>query len=149
LGNVSLTIKVTKAPLEEDLRGVSIYSNGVWCETTLAGAEGREMSQYILGETDIPALDTYSGPIAAFDMSRSMRLNPNNPLVQAAYAFIGHHVEEVRRELVAVDRKRRATEEARRLQAEADKIAQVINEDFEEFRRRLTRVRARADGRGD
>ena len=42
LGEVELILKVSKSPLEEDLRGVSIYSNGVWHETTMAGNEGRE-----------------------------------------------------------------------------------------------------------
>lgn len=45
LGDVELVIKVSKTPLDEDVRGVSVYSNGVWHETTLAGSEGREMSQ--------------------------------------------------------------------------------------------------------
>ena len=30
LGDVELVIKVSKAPLEQDLRGISIFSNGVW-----------------------------------------------------------------------------------------------------------------------
>jgi len=149
LGDVVLSLKVAKAPLDEELRGVSIYANGVWHETTLAGSEGREMSQYIFGDLDVPALDGYQGPIGPFDMTRSMRLNPNNPIVQAAYSFIGTHIEEVRRELVEAERKRRASEEARRLQAEADKIAAVINSDFDDFRRRLARAKAQSAGGGD
>jgi len=149
LGDVELSLKVAKAPLDEDLRGVSLFANGVWHETTLAGSEGREMSQYIFGELDVAALDSYAGPISPFDMSRSMRLNPNNEIVQAAYSFIGRHVEEVRRDLVEAERERRAGEAARRLQAEADKIADVINSDFDDFRRRLARAKARASGGGD
>ena len=76
LGDAMLILKVAKAPLEEDLRGVSIFSNGVWHETTLAGSEGRELSQYIFGEVEVPALDGDDSPIPPFDMSRSMRLNP-------------------------------------------------------------------------
>src|SRR5437867_2980552 len=109
LGDVVLSLKVAKAPLDEDLRGVSIYANGVWHETTLTGSEGREMSQYIFGDLDVPALDSYKGPIGPFDMTRSMRLNPNNPIVQAAYSFIGTHIEEIRRELVEAERRRRAS----------------------------------------
>src|SRR5438128_807170 len=52
LGDVDLVIKVSKAPLEQDLRGISIFSNGVWHETTLAGSENKEMAQYIFGETE-------------------------------------------------------------------------------------------------
>jgi hypothetical protein len=149
LGNVTLTIKVAKAPLDEDRRGISIFSKGVWCETTLAGAEGREMSHYIFGDIDIPSLDEYKGPIRPIDMSRSMKLNPNNPLVQRAYSFIGEKVDIIRRDLVRRDRERRATEELRRLQTEANSIANVINEDFEEFRRKLQRVKAQNTGGRD
>jgi hypothetical protein len=149
LGDVELSLKVARAPLDEDIRGVSIFANGVWHETTLAGSDGREMSQYIFGDLDVPALDSYVGPIGPFDMSRSMRLNPNNEIVQAIYAFTGRHVEEVRHELVEADRQRRAGETARRLQVEADKIADVINSDFDDFRQRLARAKARASGGGD
>ena len=149
LGNVKLLIKVAKSPLDEDLRGVSVFTKGVWCETTLAGSEGREMSHYLFGEIDIPALDDYRGPNRPIDMSRSMKLNPNNAVVQHAYAFIGAHLERVRRELVKRDRERRSTEELRRLESQAETIAKVINEDFEEYRKRLARVKARRTGGTD
>src|SRR5713226_5798506 len=38
LGDIELIIKVSKKFLEEELRGVSIYSKGIWHETTLAGS---------------------------------------------------------------------------------------------------------------
>jgi hypothetical protein len=60
---------------------------------TLGGSEGREMAHYIFGEIDVPKLDEDRAPVAAFDVSRSMRLNPDNELVQAIHAFIGSNVE--------------------------------------------------------
>lgn len=63
LGDVELVIKVSKSFLEDDLRGISVFSNGVWHETTLGGSEGREMSQYIFGEIDVPALDDDKSPV--------------------------------------------------------------------------------------
>ena len=78
LGDVELVIKVSKAPLEQDLRGISIFSNGVWHETTFAGSENKEMAHYIFGEIEVPKLDDDKSPIAPFDVSRSMRLNPEN-----------------------------------------------------------------------
>jgi histidine kinase/DNA gyrase B/HSP90-like ATPase len=101
LGDVELVIKVSKVPLDADLRGISIFSNGVWHETTLAGSEGREMTQYVFGEVDVPRLDEGAAPIRPFALSRSMRLNASNRLVQATYAFIGQSIETVRRELQA------------------------------------------------
>lgn len=149
LGDALLVIKVSKTPLEEDLRGVSIFSNGVWHETSLAGSEGREMSQFIFGEIDVATLDEDKSPIAPFDVSRSMKLNENNDLVQAIYAFVGLKVEEVRRKLVEEEKNRRSSEDAKKLADQADEIAKLINQDFDAFRLRVAKVRAKAAGNSD
>jgi hypothetical protein len=146
LGDIEMTIKVAKAPLPEDLRGVSIYSKGVLYETTLVGSEGREMCQYIFGQVDIPRLDEDTSPIPAFDLSRSGQLNSNNELVRAIYAFVGEKIDEVRRELVRTERNRKKSEEAKKLAKQAEEIAQVINEDFDAFRKRVARTKAKASG---
>ena len=148
-GDVELVIKVSKTPLDEDLRGVSVYSNGVWHETTLAGSEGREMSQYIFGEIDVPKLDEDKSPIAPFDVSRSMLLNAENEVVRAIHVFVGTRVEEVRRSLLDAERKRKAEEETKKLAHQATEIARVINEDFEAFRQRVAKVRAKTRGAAD
>lgn len=147
LGDIQLIIKIAGAPLEEDLRGISIYANGVWHETTLAGNQGREMTQYILGEIDVPKLDEDQSPISPFDLSRSMQLNPSNELVQAVYAFIGSKIDQVRRELLRAEKQRKASEDAQKLAKQAEKIAQVINDDFLDFSQRLAKVKAKT-GRG-
>jgi hypothetical protein len=146
LGEVDLVIKVSKAPIEQDLRGISIFSNGVWHETTLAGSETKEMAQYIFGEIEVPRLDEDKSPIAPFDVSRSMRLNPENDLVRAVYGFIGQKVEEVRRALAEEDKKRKSDEEMKRLAQQAAEIARVINEDFDAFRQQVAKVRAKTIG---
>lgn len=145
LGNVELVIKVSKSFLEDEFRGISVFSNGVWHETTFGGSEGREMSQYIFGEIDVPALDEDKSPIAPFDVSRSMRLNPENRIVRALHAFVGCKVEEVRRALLEDDKKRKAKEEAKKLAEEASDIARIINEDFEAFRQRVAKIRAKTN----
>jgi hypothetical protein len=144
LGDVELVIKVSKAP--QDLRGISIFANGVWHETTLAGSENKEMAQYIFGEIEVPKLDDDKSPIAPFDVSRSMRLNPENEVVRALYAFIGQKVEEVRRALAEEDKKRKSEEEMKRLTKQAAEIARVINEDFDAFRQQVAKVRAKTSG---
>lgn len=149
LGDTELVIKVSKTPLDEDGRGVSVYSNGVWHETTLAGSEGREMSQYIFGEIDVPKLDEDKFPIAPFDVSRSMRLNVENEVVRAIHVFVGTKIEEVRRSLFDAERKRKTEDEAKNLAHQATEIARVINEDFEAFRQRVAKVRARTRGASD
>jgi len=149
LGDVELVIKVSKTPLDEELRGVSVYSNGIWHETTLAGSEGREMSQYIFGEIEVQKLDEDKSPIPPFDVSRSMRLNPQNELVRTIHIFAGTKVEEVRRSLLETERKRKAEEETKKLAHQADEIARVINEDFEAFRQKVAKVRAKTRGASD
>lgn len=149
LGDVDLTVKVSKVPLDAELRGISIYANGVWHETTLAGSEGRDMAQYLFGELDVPRLEEDTSPIAPFDLSRSMRLNPSNELVQFIYAFINRSVEQVRKELVDSEKNRKASEEARKLAEQGSEIARLLNEDFEAFRQRVAKVRAKARGAVD
>jgi histidine kinase/DNA gyrase B/HSP90-like ATPase len=149
LGQCTLVLNVAAAPLSENERGISIFSKGVWHETTLAGSEGREMSNFIFGEIDIPALDDDKSPVTPFDMSRSMQLNPSNEVVQAALAFIGSNVERLRKELVAQEKNHRATEDAKRLAKQADEIAKLINDDFADFRLRVAKVRAKARGAVD
>jgi len=143
IGDVELTIKIASSPLEEELRGISIYSNGIWHETTLAGIENREMSQYIFGEVDVPRLDKDKSPIPPFDLSRSMRLNPSNELVKAIYGFIGFWVDKNRRELVEAEKKRKESADSRKLAKQAREIANLINDDFNEFREKILKVRAK------
>ncbi len=148
LGNIELTVYAAKRALDDGEQGVAICSKGVWHQTTLAGSERREMAQYIFGEVDVPKLDD-DWPISPFGVSRDMQLNPSNELVRVLLAFIGRKVEEVRKKLVDDERRRKATEDAKKLAQQASEIARLINEDFSEFSSRLAKTRARALGSTD
>jgi hypothetical protein len=104
------------------------------------------MSQYIFGEIDVPGLDDDKSPVAPFDVSRSMQLNPENEIVRALHAFVGNKVEEVRRALLDADKKRKAEEDTKKLAEQASEIARIINEDFEAFRQRVAKIRAKTRG---
>lgn len=145
LGEVVLTLKVATAPLEEDLRGVSIFSNGVWHETTLA-ANDKDMTQFIFGEIDIPKLDQDESPITPFNLSRAMRLNVENDLVRGIYAFVNRSIEVVRKKLAQAEKDRKENELSRRLADQANEIAEIINEDFNDFRREIAKVKAQMAG---
>lgn len=149
LGKCTLELKVAGSSLTEDERGVAIFSKGVWHETTLAGSEGREMANYIFGSVDVPALDEDTSPVRPFDMSRSMQLNAENETVRATLAFIGLHVEQLRKELVSDEKSRRASEDAKRLAKQGDEIAKILNQDFSEFRQRVAKARAHSVGGKD
>lgn len=137
-----LTIKVSKSPLDKDLRGISIFSKGVWHETSLLGSEGKDMSDFIFGEIDVSALEDDKSVPPAFDASRSMHLNTENRVVEEIYKFVGPKIEEIRKQLTEEHRFERESEEAKRLDEEASKIEKIINSDFEAFRSKLRKAKA-------
>lgn len=147
LGDVTLRVNVARGPLEDEMRGVQIFSHGNWHETTLAGCESKEMAEYLYGEIDVPAIEEYTGPIKPFDNTRSGRLNPSNELVAALYRFIGPHIDRVRRGLVARERERARTEEAKRLEKQASRIAEILSTDFADYQKKVARAQRASRGR--
>jgi len=147
LGDASLRVRVSPVPLEDGQRGIDITSQGVLFETTLGSVEGKEMSQYLFGDLEVADLiNQGTGPTPAFNMTRDMRLNIENELVQAVHAFISSKLDDVRRDLVEQDKQRKRTEEAKRLQSQADGIAKLLNDDFVEYSDKISRVRATVSG---
>jgi hypothetical protein len=144
LGDTALVIKVAKSPLEDELRGIAILSSGVWHETTLAGCERKPFAEYLFGSFDVPALDAHQSSISAFDMSRSMKLNPRNEIVAGILRMVGVNLETIRKELEKQDRERRQTEEQKRLQQQASKIAELINSHFKDWSAKLKKTMAKA-----
>jgi hypothetical protein len=148
LGEATLIVKVSKSPLDADTRGISILSKGVWHETTLLASDGKDMAEYIFGEIDVPALEDDTSVPSAFDASRSMKLNPDNTIVAAIFAFVAPLIESVRKQLQEEHKQARATEESKRLKDEASKIEDIINSDFNAFRSKLQKSKAVAAGTG-
>lgn len=144
LGETILVIKTAKAPLDDELRGVSILSEGVWHESTLAGCDRKPFAEYLCGTIDVPALGRDSSGVPAFDMSRSMKLNPRNELVGEILRFVGLNLEGVRKELERQDRERRKTEEQKTLQRQGSKIAEIINSHFRDWSAKLKKTMAKA-----
>lgn len=107
------------------------------------------MSEYIFGEIDVPNLEDYGGPIRPFDNTRSGELNPNNPVVEALFAFVGPAVETVRRQLLDREGRRAQEEEARKLAKEAARIAEILTADFAEIAAKIRKARAIATGKQD
>jgi len=149
LGDVELVINVAKSPLDDELQGIAILSQDVWHETTLAGCDKKPFANYLFGKMDVPGIATDKSPISPFDMSRSMRLNPRNEIVARTYAFIGMNLETIRREIEKRDKERRKNEEVKKLQSQADAIAQLINQDFNDWRDQVRQAAAKAKGGRD
>lgn len=144
LGDTQLVIKIAKSPLEDEIRGIAILSNGVWHETTLAGCDRKPFSEYLFGAFDVPALGTVSSNVAPFDMSRSMKLNPQNEVVADIIRFVGVNLEIVRNELEREDRERRKGEEQKKLRRQGSKIAELINSHFKDWSAKLKSTMAKA-----
>ena len=108
----------------------------------------KEFGNYLFGDIDVPALETFETPIQPYDDSRSLKLNVEHPVVRTLIGFLGSKLEEVRQEQARASREAHKTEQMRRLAQEADKIAEFLNKDFEHLREKLEHIRAAAASRG-
>ena len=149
LGDVRLVIKVACAPLPQVEQGITVTSGlGNLVAIERAGIETKEFGNYLFGDIDVPALESHPSPIAPYDPTRSLQLNAQHPVVATLLGFIGSRLEEVRASLVRKSKEARKTEQARRLALEADKIAQILNDDFRKISDRLHEIRAASSRKG-
>ncbi len=130
IGLPELTIKVAPYTLDQEERGVDILSEGIWHETTLGHVEGKELSERLFGEVDVPLLENVDDDIEPFDNTRNNLLNRLNPRVVTLIAWISQELEKVRQSLIQEEREKRKTEQAKRLEKEAQRMADVLNDDF-------------------
>lgn len=148
LGNIDLVVKIAGEPLEKNEFGIKILSNSTLQEITLCGSEGKDMSDHIFGEINCPELDKDDQEIAATTIARDMSLNQNNRIVKSLYSFIGFHIEEVRKRLVKENEERKKSEEAQKLEKEAKKISDKLNQHFQKFKDKIKIRQSRyADGK--
>ena len=149
LGDVTLTVKVARAPLPQAEQGITVTSGlGNLVAIERAGIDAKEFGNYLFGDIDVPALEKHPSPIQPYDPSRSLQLNPQHPVVAVLLGFVGSKLEEVRASLVRKSKEARKTEQARRLAVEADKIAEILNEDFRKISERLHEIRAASSRKG-
>ena len=149
LGDVLLMVKVARAPLPQVEQGITVTAGaGNLVAIERAGIESKEFGNYLFGDIDVPALEKHSSPIQPYDPTRSLQLNPHHPVVAVLLGFVGSKLEEVRAALVRKSKEARRTEQARRLAQEADKIAEILNEDFRKISERLNEIRAASSRRG-
>jgi len=66
----------------------------------------------------------------------------SNRLVVSVLAWVSRSIEQVRRGLADEDRKRRESAQAKELEEQAAKIADLLNEDFKDWARELARLQA-------
>ncbi len=150
VGEVSLNVKVSPVPLDDDTQGIDILSHGIWHETTLAGIERKENANQIFGQIDVPILEDGAWPIPAFDNTRNNTLNRQNPVVVVLLGWLSKELEEIRSELVRQAREKRRSAIEAKLAKEADRISDILNRDFAqqemelEMTQRVKRSRSRS-----
>ena len=141
IGDVSLNVKVSPVPLDDDTRGIDILSHGIWHETTLEGIERKEIANQIFGQIDVPKLEDDESPIPAFDNTRNNTLNRQNPIVVTLLGWLSEELEEIRLDLVRQAREKRQSEIEAKLVKEAKKISDILNRDFEQQEMELEMTR--------
>ncbi|MFZ5853111.1 MAG: ATP-binding protein [Chloroflexota bacterium] len=143
LGDVTLAIHSSTRPLREWEQGVAVLAGpGNLVAIERGGLETKEFGNYLFGEVEVSALETFETPLEPFDPSRSLSLNPRHPVVAVLLGFIGSKLEQVRQELVGAERSAREEEEARRLARQANDLAELLNADFQSQMQRLRDIRA-------
>lgn len=143
IGDVVLRIRVSRGPLPDSEVGISVTAGlGALVAVETGGIERKEFGNYLFGEVDCPAIEQAKSAIEPYDPSRNLQLNTRHPVCAVLVPFIASKLEEVR--LIQVKRlqEARKSELARRLEQEANKIAEVINRDFESVLSRLDGIRA-------
>lgn len=148
VGDVNLVIKVSPMPLDRETNGIDVLSHGIWHETTLAGHEGKDQAEYIFGEVDVPILEDGKWKIPPFDNTRNNTLNIQNPVVAVLMGWLAECIDDVRRKLIEKEKARRQSEQARRLEKEAERIAQILNDDFHKLQIEIERARRVASRTG-
>jgi hypothetical protein len=143
LGDVELIIHASTRPLRDWEQGVAVLAGpGNLVAIERGGVDHKEFGNYLFGEVDVPALETFETPLEPFDPSRSLTLNPRHSVVAVLFGFLGSKLEQVRAELVAAERTARDQEEARRLARHANDLAEILNQDFMTQMQRLRDIRA-------
>ena len=82
LGDVELTIKVSKRALAEDRAGSRSTRRASGTKRPWQGARGAD-GAISLGAVDVPRLEEDASPVSPFDVSRSVQLNRSNDLVRS------------------------------------------------------------------
>jgi hypothetical protein len=143
IGDAALVIQVAQEPLSEGLYGVAVTTApGVLVAIETAGIESKEFGTYLFGDIEVPNLDAADQGLAAYDLSRSLHLNPANSVAATVIGFVGYHLETVRKTLVEEQKRLRKEQAYQQLEAAAARIAELLNEDLTSVADRLADIRA-------
>lgn len=153
LGDLELSVSAAHAPLPDNQRGVFVLAGeGHLVAVESVGIEAKRFGNQLFGTVMCPALLVSAGddPVEAVDASRSLRLNTEHPVARDLRLFIAQGLEAARREIEANYESERAKQSRKQLDAEAERIAALLNDDLKEVVDRidqLKEVKARTGAR--
>jgi hypothetical protein len=130
IGPAKCTVWVSPNPLAREDNTIAVLCHRYLHATTLAGRNREPLVEYIFGEVEVPSLDDDPGPVPAFDNTRSLSLNPQNPKVQALEAWLGACLDEVLKKLAEREKRRQQAREQHLLRRMATEIKTFLDEDF-------------------
>lgn len=149
IGDVELIVRISTSPLIESDRGVLITAGpGAKVAQEDGSVCSKEMGPYLFGEVDVQALERSDSPLEPYDSTRRLKLNPQHPTAAALIPFIAKSLDEVRRELVQRHRTEQKSQESKRLAQEAERIAEILNGDFQALSSRLREIRSASSSSG-
>jgi hypothetical protein len=130
LGRAKCRLRVSPDELGREDNVIAVFCHGYLHATTLAGRGRLPLVEYLFGEVEVPALDDEQATVPAFDNTRSLALNPNNPRVQVLETWLGACIDDVLARLEQREQRRRKAREARLLRSVAGRIKSFLDDDF-------------------
>jgi len=131
IGDVILTLNVATEPQGKSC-GVAVTSGlGNLVGRENCGIDRKPQGEYIFGHVDVPALESNEYDTEAFDSSRSLNLNREDPRVRSLVVFMAACMEKVRNLLVANLQQAEDDLLHQKLAKEANRITEILNEDFD------------------
>lgn len=108
------------------------------------GIETKRFGNQLFGTVICPALLEPAGgddPVEAVDASRSLKLNVEHPVARDLRLFIAQGLEAARHEVEANYDAERAKQSRKNLDAEAERIAELLNKDLKEVVDRIDQLK--------
>ncbi len=147
IGDAELSIKVASRKLDEDERGVKIFTKGIY--KAFVKNPTSKHSEFIFGECSCDKLIDENQDPPIFDSSRREELNEDNELAKKFKEFVLIEVDKVRKMLEKSANERKDKEKEEALRKEAEKMKEFFNSDYKEQELELQKRTAKAKGNID
>lgn len=146
-GDCYLTVQVSRSPLDEFDRGISIMSNKNRIGLEDCGISKKECGNLISGFIDIPDIESPIDNVTSFNQTRNMKLNPSHKGVKELIIFMGPKLEEVRKEILQKRDSERNSLQSKKLTQITDELSIKFNDQWNKLKKQLDEIRVGANGR--